>query len=112
LAQTQGIAPTDIQTGTPHQTAYVERYNRTARHEWLHLDIFETIEEVQQIAAEWLWTYTNERPNMGIGGRTPRHETENGRMNSAVAPRQNGEDDPCDLGQSGRRKPKGDRPCV
>ena len=25
----------------------------------------------QQIATEWLWTYNNERPNMGIGGVTP-----------------------------------------
>jgi putative transposase len=31
----------------------------------------ETIEEVQQIATEWLWTYNNERPNMGNGGMTP-----------------------------------------
>lgn len=29
---------------------------------------FETIEEVQQIATEWLWFYDNERPNMGNGG--------------------------------------------
>jgi putative transposase len=41
------------------------------RHEWLDLYVFETIEEVQQIATEWLWTYNNERPNMGIGGVTP-----------------------------------------
>ena len=53
------------------QNAYVERYNRTVRHEWRDLYIFETIEEVQQIATEWLWTYNNERPNMGIGGVTP-----------------------------------------
>ena len=33
--------------------------------------IFETIGEVQQIATDWLWTYNNERPNMGIGGVTP-----------------------------------------
>jgi putative transposase len=25
----------------------------------------------QQIASEWLWTYNNEGPNMGIGGITP-----------------------------------------
>ncbi len=43
----------------------------TVRHEWLDLYIFETIEEVQQIAPEWLWTYNHERPNMGIGGVTP-----------------------------------------
>ena len=32
---------------------------------------FQTIKEVQQIATEWVWTYNNERPNMGIGGVTP-----------------------------------------
>ena len=70
-AEKQGIALTYIQPGKPQQNAYVERYNRTVRHEWLDLYIFETIEEVQQIATEWLWTYNNERPNMGIGGITP-----------------------------------------
>ena len=70
-AEKQGIALTYIQPGKPQQNAYVERYNRTVRHEWLNLYIFETIEEVQQIATEWLWTYNNERPNMGIGGVTP-----------------------------------------
>lgn len=28
-------------------------------------------DHVQQIATEWLWTYNNERPNMGIGGVIP-----------------------------------------
>ncbi|GAA6198637.1 hypothetical protein NBRC116598_40820 [Pseudophaeobacter arcticus] len=32
--------------------------------------IFETIEEAQDQATEWLWTYNNEPPNMGIGGMT------------------------------------------
>ncbi len=40
-------------------------------HEWLGQYIFETIEEAQDQATEWLWTYNNERPNMGIGGMTP-----------------------------------------
>lgn len=47
------------------------RYNRTVRGEWLGQFIFETIEEAQDQATEWLWTYNNERPNMGIGGMTP-----------------------------------------
>ena len=46
-------------------------YNRTVRHEWLDITIFESIEEVQQIATEWLWSYNNERPNIGNGGITP-----------------------------------------
>ena len=51
--------------------AYVERYNRTVRHEWLDQNIIESIEEAQEFATQWLWTYNNERPNMGIGGITP-----------------------------------------
>ncbi len=39
--------------------------------EWLDRKIFETIEEVQSQATEWLWTYTNDRPSMAIGGITP-----------------------------------------
>lgn len=65
------IALTDIQPGKPQQNACVERHNRTVRHAWLVLTIFEAIKEVQQIAAEWLRTYNDERPNIGIGGVTP-----------------------------------------
>jgi len=67
----QGIAIQFIQPGKPQQNAYVERYNRTVRVEWLGQYIFETIEEVQQHATQWLWTYNHERPNMAIGGVTP-----------------------------------------
>jgi putative transposase len=41
------------------------------RYDWLNQYIFETIEDVQDAATEWLWTYNNERPNMAIGGITP-----------------------------------------
>ena len=70
-AKHRGIALAHIQPGKSQQNAYVERYNRTVRHEWLDLHIFETIDQVQQIATEWLWSYNNERPNMGNGGMTP-----------------------------------------
>ena len=70
-AEKQGIALNYIQPGKSQQNAYVERYNRTVRHEWLDLYIFETMEDVQDIATDWLWAYNNERPNMGIGGITP-----------------------------------------
>ena len=32
--------------------------------EWLSQYIFETIEEAQNQATEWLWTYNNERPSV------------------------------------------------
>lgn len=46
-------------------------YNQPVRHRWLDLDTLETIEEAQQIATGWLWTDTDERPSMGIGGVMP-----------------------------------------
>ena len=70
-AQLRGIRLLYIQPGKPQQNAYVERYNRTVRTEWLGRYHFESIKEVQDHATRWLWTYNNERPNMGIGGLTP-----------------------------------------
>ena len=70
-ADKQGVRLEYIQPGNPQQNAYIERYNRTVRNEWLGQYIFETIEEAQDQATEWLWTYNNERPNIGIGGITP-----------------------------------------
>jgi putative transposase len=70
-AEHRGIAIQHIQPGKPQQNAYIERYNRTVRHEWLNQYIFRTIKEVRDTATQWLWTYNNERPNMGLGGITP-----------------------------------------
>lgn len=63
-----------IQPGKPQQNAYVERFNRTVRYDWLSQTLFESIEEVQDAATRWLWTYNNERPNMALGGITPRQK--------------------------------------
>jgi putative transposase len=70
-AERKGIGLNYIQPGKPQQNAYIERYNRTVRGEWLGQDIFATIKEAQEQATRWLWTYNNDRPNMGIGGITP-----------------------------------------
>lgn len=61
-----------IQPGNPQQNAYIERYNRTVRYDWLNQYLFSTIAEVQDFATQWLWSYNNERPNMAIGGIPPR----------------------------------------
>lgn len=42
-AAKRGIHIQYIQPGKPQQNAYIERYNRTVRHEWLDQNIFETI---------------------------------------------------------------------
>lgn len=67
----QGIKLQYIQPGKPQQNAYVERFNRTVRHEWLDQHLFESIAHARETATQWLWRYNNERPNMAIGGITP-----------------------------------------
>ena len=63
-----------IQPGKPQQNAYIERYNRTVRYDWLNQYRFDRVEQVQEYATRWLWTYNHERPNMGIGGMTPKQK--------------------------------------
>ena len=70
-AREQNIQIQYIEPGKPQQNAYVERYNRTVRHEWLDQHLFESTEHARDTATEWLWRYNNERPNMANGGITP-----------------------------------------
>jgi putative transposase len=60
-----------IQPGKPQQNAYIERFNRTVRYDWLNQYLFYSLSEVQEFATKWQWLYNNERPNMGLGGITP-----------------------------------------
>lgn len=70
-AKRKGITIEFIQPGKPQQNAYIERYNRTIRYDWLSHYLFDSVDEVQNFASDWLWTYNHERPNMGLGGITP-----------------------------------------
>ena len=54
--------------------AYIEHYNRSVRYDWLAQHLFESIAAVQDYATQWLWHYNNERPNMGLGGITPKQK--------------------------------------
>lgn len=63
-----------IQPGNPQQNAYVERYNRTVRYDWLGQHLFDSLTEVQDYATQWLWTYNHERPNMANDGLTPKQK--------------------------------------
>jgi len=48
---------------------------RAVRYDWLSHYQFEPIEEVQNYAADWMWTYNHERPNMALGGITPKQKS-------------------------------------
>lgn len=73
-AERNDIRVEHIQPGKPQQNAYIERYNRTVRYDWLAHHLFESVEEVQEYATRWLWVYNNERLNTAIGGITPKQK--------------------------------------
>ena len=72
-AHKRGIRIEYIQPGKPQQNVYVEGFNRTVRYEWLAQYLFTSIAEVQDFATRWVWHYNHERPNMALGGITPKH---------------------------------------
>ena len=71
-AQDWGIKLEYIQPGKPQQNAYVERFNRTVRYEWLSQYYWSDLAEVQDFATKWMWSYNHDRPNMALGGFTPK----------------------------------------
>jgi len=73
-AEKHGIRLERIQPGNPQQNAYAERDNRTVRSNWLKHYLFESIAELQEHATRWVWTYNHERPNMALGGITPKQK--------------------------------------
>lgn len=71
-AAVRGIHIEHIQPGKPQQNAYVERFNRTVRYEWLSQYHWSDLDEVWEYATKWMWRYNHERPNMALGGITPK----------------------------------------
>ena len=61
-----------IQPGKPQQNAYVERFNRTVRYEWLSQYFWEDLDEVRLFATQWMYNYNHHRPHMALGGFTPK----------------------------------------
>ena len=70
-AEQKVITISYIEPGNPQQNAYVERFNRTMRYDWLNQELFDNLDQVRTQADAWLYHYNNERPHMGNGGFTP-----------------------------------------
>ena len=62
------------QPGKPQQNAYIERYHRTVRYDWLNQHLFTSISDVQDFATRGRRTYHHERPHRGLGGITPKQK--------------------------------------
>jgi putative transposase len=42
------------------------------RYDWLSHHLFDALEDIQDFATHWLWTYNHDRPNMALDGITPK----------------------------------------
>ena len=67
----RGIAIRYIQPGKPNQNGYVERFNKTYRDDVLNAHLFENLEQVREITAEWLKMYNEQRCHDALGGVPP-----------------------------------------
>lgn len=65
------IAIRYIQPGKPNQNGLIERFNRTYREEVLNSYLFEDLDQVRKITADWLITYNEQRCHDALGGLPP-----------------------------------------
>ncbi len=71
-AKRYGVELLFIQPGRPMQNGYMERFNRTYRQEVLNAYVFETLNEVRRMIADWLVRYNEKRPHESLGDLSPR----------------------------------------
>lgn len=69
--QCKNIKMIHLQPGKPNQNAFIERFNRTFRNEVLNLHLFTTLNQVREIAWEWINDYNQERPHEALNNMTP-----------------------------------------
>jgi len=71
--ESKGIELKFIQPGKPQQNAFIERFNKTYRHEVLSAHIFENLNQVKDITEQWIKIYNEDRPHAALGKLSPIH---------------------------------------
>jgi putative transposase len=69
----KGIELKFVQPVKLQKNTFIERFNRTYRHEVLNAHIFESLEQVREITKEWIQGYNQDRPHATLGKLSPIH---------------------------------------
>ena len=67
----QGIQLVFIQPGKPNQNAYIERFNRSYRHDFLNAWVFTTLDEVRELSEASRVRYNTARSHDSLGDVPP-----------------------------------------
>ena len=60
-----------FQLGKPNQNAFVERFNRSFRDEVLNANLFNSVDQAQEAADDWVQDYNEFRPHESLGDVAP-----------------------------------------
>ena len=71
FCENSAITHVRTQKGKPTQNGFIERFNRTYREDVLDANIFENVDQVRELTANWMEDYNNNHPHASLANMSP-----------------------------------------